>query len=65
MRLPGRLPPLAYVVTGHHDIQVTMAQAAGLGVTSLSDRHFHDYRVLSRLSVASVGDLPGLSHTNP
>jgi hypothetical protein len=49
MRLPGRPPPPAYVVMGpittflrrgwsHHDLQVTVAQAFGLGVTSPSDQ---------------------------
>jgi len=28
-------------------------------------RHFHDHDDLSRLSVASVGDSPGLSHQKP
>src|SRR5215470_6264682 len=36
-----------------------------MGMWSLQRRHFHDHDDLSRLSVASVGDSPGLSHPKP
>jgi hypothetical protein len=36
-----------------------------MGIWLFQRRHFHDHDDLSRLSVASVGDSPGLSHQKP
>src|SRR5215469_10279637 len=63
MRLPGRPPPPAFVMMGpittflrrcwsHHDVQVIVGQAFGLGVTSptagtsMIAATFHDFRTV-------------------
>src|SRR5215469_14121016 len=81
MRLPGRPPLPAYVVMAptttflcrdgrHHDKQVTVGRAAGLGVTSpatatsVITASFHDFRSLRWAICRSVPPRPVIRITS-